>query len=83
VDTRTELRHLRREVRTALELAAVALAPEDLIDGLAAAAGLLEALEELPADDEPVATLAAHAARRARGSLAAWQHWRERHVARG
>ena len=37
------LSHLRRETRTALELAVVALAPSELLERLAASAGLLEA----------------------------------------
>lgn len=49
-----DLSHLRRESRTALELAVVALAPSDLVDRLAAAASLLEALVELPRDSAPV-----------------------------
>lgn len=51
--TRMDLSHLRRESRTALELAIVELAPSDLIDRLAVVAGLLEALVELPADSAP------------------------------
>src|SRR5207302_86059 len=38
-----DLNHLRRESRTALELAIVELAPTDLIDRLAVVTGLLEA----------------------------------------
>ena len=55
--THLDLSHLRRETRTALELAVVALAPFELLDGLAAAAGLLEALEELPRDSPAVVAL--------------------------
>jgi hypothetical protein len=48
--TPMDFSHLRREARTALELAIVALAPSALVDRLATAAGLLEALVELPKD---------------------------------
>ena len=42
VETRLDVNHLRRAARTALELAVVALAPWELIERLAMAAGLLE-----------------------------------------
>src|SRR4051812_31160625 len=48
------LSQLRREVRTALELAVAALAPTPLVDELATAAGLLEALAQFPHDAAPV-----------------------------
>ena len=38
--------HLCREAKTALELAIAALAPSDLVDRLAMAAGLLDAIAE-------------------------------------
>lgn len=40
--------HLRREVKTALELAVAALAHAEVMDALATTAGLLEALNEFP-----------------------------------
>jgi len=55
--TRLDLSHLRREARTALELAIVELAPNDLIDRLALVTGLLEALAELPANSAPAIAL--------------------------
>ena len=36
--------HLRREVKTALELAVASMGPTEIVDRLAVAAGLLEAL---------------------------------------
>ena len=77
---RPERRHLRREVRTALELAVVALAPTKLVDELAAAAGLLEALEELPADSLPVRDLADAIAGRAAAALDEWDAWRPNRI---
>jgi hypothetical protein len=70
-----DLEHLRRETRTALELAIVELAPNDLIDSLAVAAGLLEALVALPLDSAPALTLGPSTVDRARKALTAWQAW--------
>lgn len=72
---RMDLNHLRRESRTALELAIVELAPTDLTDRLAVVTGLLEALAELPADSAPAITLAPGTADRARVALKAWHAW--------
>jgi hypothetical protein len=76
--TRLDLSHLRREARTALELAIVELAPNDLIDRLALATGLLEALAELPAESAPATALGPTAADRARVALALWREWSAR-----
>ena len=76
--TGMDLRHLRRESRTALELAIVELAPSDLIDRLAVVTGLLEALAELPADSAPAITLGPATADRARAALEEWRTWAER-----
>jgi hypothetical protein len=76
--TRMDLSHLRRESRTALELAIVELAPNDLIDRLAVVTGLLEALSELPADSAPAVALGPTTADRAHAALQAWQVWSER-----
>lgn len=73
--TRLDLSHLRREARTALELAIVELAPNDLIDQLALATGLLEALAELPVDSAPAIALGPPTADRARVALAMWRDW--------
>jgi hypothetical protein len=75
-----DLRHLRRETRTALELAIVAQAPSDLVNRLAMATGLLEALGELPADAAQVVALAPEVSSRSRQSLEAWQGWRHEHL---
>jgi hypothetical protein len=73
--TRLDLSHLRREARTALELAIVELAPNDLIDRLAIVAGLLESLAELPADSAPAIALGPPTADRAHVALKVWQDW--------
>jgi hypothetical protein len=72
---RLDLSHLRREARTALELAIIELAPTDLIDRLALVTGLLEALDELPADSAPAIALGPPTADRARVALKTWRDW--------
>lgn len=79
--TALDLSHLRRETRTALELAVAALAPESLIDRLAAPAGLFEALLELPPQSPPVLALAPRLARRSRAALDEWEAWRKEYLA--
>jgi hypothetical protein len=78
-----DLSHLRRETRTALELAVVTLAPGALTDRLAAAAGLLEALVELPPDSPPVIALVPRVVKRSRAALEKWQKWRAKHPFEG
>jgi hypothetical protein len=72
---RLDLNHLRREARTALELAILELAPNELIDQLGLATGLLEALAELPAESAPAIALGPPTADRARVALATWRDW--------
>jgi hypothetical protein len=79
-ETSMELSHLRRDSRTALELAVVAMAPSELVDRLATAAGLLEALVELPADSAPVLALVPELVARTRGALEDWEKWRSDHL---
>jgi hypothetical protein len=78
--TSLDLSHLRRDARTALELAIVAMAPSEIVDRLAAAAGMLEALVELPADSAPVAALVPGVATRARTALDDWQTWQRKYL---
>jgi hypothetical protein len=75
-----DLSHLRRDSRTALELAVIALAPSELVERLAASAGLLEALVELPVDSAPVIALVPGLAKRTRTTLEDWQKWRQEHL---
>ena len=70
-----DLGHLRREARTALELAIVELAPTELIERLALVTGLLEALAELPADSAPAIALGPPTVERARVGLEMWGDW--------
>ncbi len=71
------LRHLAREVSTALELALVRMAPNPLIEQLASVAGLVTALQELPLDTEALRIWATQATERAERSLADWNAWQE------
>jgi hypothetical protein len=75
-----DLRHLRREARTALELAVVAMAPSELMDRLAMVTGLLEAIEELPTDSAPVLVLVPRVLTSSRAALDDWQKWHEVHL---
>jgi hypothetical protein len=77
-----DLSHLRRDVRTALELAVVALAPSDLVERLATAAGLLEALAELPPDSAPAIALVPELVTRSRSTLDDWLKWRREYLER-
>jgi hypothetical protein len=79
-DTSLDLSHLRRDTRTALELAVVALAPLELIDRLAASVGLLEALAALPTDSAPVIALVPKLVTRTRSALGDWQKWHGEHL---
>lgn len=82
-ETPLDVSHLRRETRTALELAIVALAPSKLIDRLAVAAGLLEAMSELPSNSPPALALMPKTAERARRALLSWHEWEDKHAHRG
>ena len=77
-----DLNHLRRDTRTALELAVVALAPMELLEQLAVAAGLLEALDELPPDSPPVIALVPQLKTRTRKTLDRWNKWHAKHLAK-
>ena len=77
-----ELVHLRREVKTALELAIIALAPTELIDGLGVAAGLLEAILGLPSDSTPAIALGPKVVARAQKTLTEWRKWQKDHPAK-
>jgi hypothetical protein len=79
-EAQMDLRHLRRESRTALELAVVALAPSDLVDRLATSTGLLEALLELPSDSAQAIALVPQLLARTRTALSDWQTWRQEHL---
>ena len=73
--TRLDFSHVRREVRTALELAIVQIAPTELIESLALVTGLLEALAELPADSPPTIALGPSTVARAHLALDKWRDW--------
>jgi len=81
--TQLDINHLRREARTALELAIVCLAPTDLVDRLAAVAGIIEAMSELPVDCAPAVTLLPKTAARAKSALDDWHQWEKKHLPKG
>lgn len=74
-----ELRHLAREVKTALELALAAAAPPDLVDRLAIAAGLHAAITDMALDEASTVPLVTSTVDRAIRALADWRRWREDH----
>jgi hypothetical protein len=76
IDKSTEIRHLLRSVKTALELAVVARAPGDLLNRLARPAGLLEAVSQLPV--EPAEALVPDLLIDARAAVDRWEAWIKR-----
>ena len=80
-ESQLDLTHLRRETRTALELAIVAVAPSDLIDRLAWAAGLIEAIAELPSSSPPVVALLPKLTSRTKRALEQWSAWHAERLA--
>jgi len=77
--TAMNLRHLAREVSSALERSLVRMASAALIEQLASATGLLTALVELPLDTEALRVWAGQAIARAERALAEWKMWEEKH----
>jgi hypothetical protein len=58
----------------------VALAPSELLERLAASAGLLEALVELPANSPPALALVPGLIERTRDSLEDWRTWQRENL---
>lgn len=75
IDKSTEIRHLLRAVKTALELAVVARAPTDLLNRLARPAGLLEAVSQLPVEGTPTEALIPELLIEARLAIDRWEAW--------
>jgi hypothetical protein len=72
------LSHLRRELKTTLELALAGMAPNGVTDPLATASGLLDALSEFPADAAPSIATLPRALALGEGALVAFREWQER-----
>jgi hypothetical protein len=75
LDKSTEIRHLLRTVKTALELAVVARAPADLLNRLARPAGLLEAVSQLPIEGTSTEVLIPELLSDARSAVDRWEAW--------
>jgi len=75
INKSTEIRHLLRTVKTALELAIVALAPVDLINRLGRASGLLDAVSQLPLDGGPAQAMTVGLVNDARAAVDTWKKW--------
>ena len=69
--------HLGREIKTSLELAIAAGAPSDLVDRLATAAGLLDAIVSLGLERDAGLPLVGTTCTRATDALTDWQRWRD------
>ena len=78
IDMSTELRHLLRAVKTALELAIVARAPVELLDRLARPAGLLDALSQLPLDGPATSAMLPELLIETRSAVDRWEAWTKR-----
>jgi hypothetical protein len=72
---------LRRETKTALDLALIALAPSALLERLATSAGMLEALMELPANSPPALALMPGLLDKAQAALDEWHQWQQDNLA--
>ena len=70
--------HLRRELKTALELALAGMAPNAVTDPLATSAGLLDALSEFPADAAPNIASLPRTLLLAEAALTAFHDWQDR-----
>ena len=57
----------------------LACAPSDLVDNLAIAAGLLDAITDMALDEAATTPLVTRTVERANQALAAWQRWRADH----
>ena len=75
INKSTEIRHLLRTVKTALELAIVARAPVDLINRLGRASGLLDAVSQLPLDGGPAQAMTTGLLNDARAAVDTWKRW--------
>jgi hypothetical protein len=75
IDKQTEIRHLLRNVKTALELAIVAHAPADLLNRLGRVAGLLDAISQLPSEEGPAHALTAGLLADGLEAVDAWDKW--------
>jgi len=69
------MRHLLRTVKTSTELAILARAPTELVNRLARASGLLDALSQLAADAGPARDLSPALMADALAAVEQWRTW--------
>jgi hypothetical protein len=81
MSTTMALRHLAREAKTSLELAIAASAPSELVDRLAIAVGLLEAILDMALADAGPVIWVTRTIARAEEAVLAWRAWRAEHPA--
>ena len=77
IDRQTEIRHLLRSVKTALELAIVARAPTDLVNRLGRVSGLLEAVSQLSDQEGPGRTMLPGLIADGLATVSAWEKWHQ------
>lgn len=77
IDTPTEIRHLLRTTKTFLELAIMSRAPVALVNRLARASGLLDAITQLPAEASPAREMTAELLVEATAATELWRAWEQ------
>lgn len=77
VDKQSQVRHLLRTLKTALELAIVARAPADLLNRLGRVSGLLDAVSQLPTDEGPAQAMTAGLIADGLAAVDAWHKWQK------
>jgi hypothetical protein len=75
IDRQTEVRHLLRGVKTALELAIVARAPADILNRLGRVAGMLDAVVQLSIDAPPANALIPGLVADGHAAVDRWDAW--------
>jgi hypothetical protein len=77
IGSQTQVRHLLRTVKTALELAIVARAPTELLNRLGRVSGLLDAVSQLPVAEGPAQAMTAGLIADGVSAIDAWQKWQQ------
>jgi len=77
IDKQTEVRHVLRRVKTALELAIVARAPTELLNRLGRVSGLLDAVSQLPVAEGPAQAMTGELIADGMAAVVAWEKWQQ------